>query len=562
MNISRSTLLYIIMALIIIAAVLILARALLRPTYSIDVRLLPLSANGNITYNGLYPYNTTYMRIIVNNTGGSAMKNLPIVFYVNGRIYNTTNATIPGRESVPIPINYTFMASGNYTFTATADPAGLFDISDRNLATSSVSIDVNSAATPLQYETLPQNGIVKSEDALLKTEGIGTSYLFGNVYNASYFTDMLGSKISGVLLTYMAPYTASIYSAYARYENGSRAFTAWIQGTESPYVIARLLETRNISIENRSIDGVKVYYGSISSNSSYCSDYSSGWTKITFYPSNSVNCTAFVNGRNVSFEHKIGSALNASNTLLGYSGRFFYSNNVTQLGTGVVYNPDNISIVDLFYNRYGDFATVSSRTYNALSFTPVCAGEIYNATDNSSICSSSIIGLAKPLNGYALTNTTEFFPNYKFTVYSIVNSSNISTSYQSGINLINSLGVNQRAVDFASYFKDSCGTGNQSLSCSVNSFNYTTDTANIMIGNEFGKSIELRSAECYFVLGSPTVFNSIIPSGSERNVSLNCGSIGSASVGTMMNYNLELNYTYNGIAHETNGSVNITEIFS
>jgi hypothetical protein len=170
--------------------------------------------------------------------------------------------------------------------------------------------------------------------------------------------------------------------------------------------------------------------------------------------------------------------------------------------------------------------------------------------------------LAKPLNGYALTNTTEFFPNYKFTVYSIVNSSNISTSYQSGINLINSLGVNQRAVDFASYFKDSCGTGNQSLSCSVNSFNYTTDTANIMIGNEFGKSIELRSAECYFVLGSPTVFNSIIPSGSERNVSLNCGSIGSASVGTMMNYNLELNYTYNGIAHETNGSVNITEIFS
>ncbi len=557
MNISRGFLVYVLIAVVVVAAVAIAASMLINNGYSVAVKVVPLNSKGNVTYSGLYPYNTTFFSILVNNTGNGKITGLPLVVYLNGRTYDTYNLTIPKGEGIAVHMNYTYTSPGNFTFDAVADPAGLFKIANRTEASNTVSILIDTPAAPFPYMNLPSNGIVSGEDTVLKNYGIGMAYLFGNVYNSSGFSEMTGPKMSSDLLNTLGPYTNQAFAAYAQYKNGSWAYSSWMQGSQSPYLISKLFGSKGIKSNVVSLSGDTLYNGVIDNSIAFCMDYNGGWTRISYYGSNSIGCDVFLNQNNSASKKLIGATINSSNTLLGYSERFLYSNSIGD-GSGFMFSPNSVSITNLFHNGFGAFAAVaqSNKSISA-NYTPVCAGSLAVSPQNGSVCSSSIVGLAN-LTGYALTNSTEFFKGYRFSLYSVVNENSISTEYSNAAGLMGSLGFNGTAIDFHSYFNNTCNTSNSLITCKIKSFNPANEIANLDFYNKLNGSISVNSVSCYIGLPVIESINLTIPSNSERSVVLDCTVPPSQSFSLLTNYNLIMNYTYEGRNESLKGIVGIT----
>ncbi len=557
MNINRGVLVYILVAVVVVAAVAIAASMLINNGYSVTVGIVPLNSKGNVTYSGLYPYNTTFFSILVNNTGNGKISNLPIVVYVNGKTYDTYNVTIPKGEGTAIHMNYTYTVPGNFVFGAVADPAGLFKLTNRTQASNTVTISINTPTTPSPYLTLSSNGILSSEDTALETYGIGMAYLFGKVYNSSTFSEMTGPAVSGTLLNALAPYTSQVFAAYIGYRNGSHAYTSWMQGTQSPYLISKLFSSKGIKSTREIVSGNTVYAGLIDNNTSFCMDYHMGWTRISYYQSNSIGCSAFFGQNATASEKLIGNAINSSNTLLGYSERFMYTNSIGA-GSGFAYSPNAISFVNFFYSSHGAFAALVQKNKSMSgNYSPVCAGSLVNSSHNGSVCSSSIVGLAN-LTGYALTNSTEFFKGYRLSLYSIVNESSISNEYSNAAGLIGSLGFNGTPLRFRSYFNNTCNTSNSLITCKVESFNPANEIANLSFYNRFNGNILINSASCY--IGVPVIetLNLTIPSNSVGSALVDCAAPSTKTFSLVTDYNLAVNYTYAGHNESLKGIVGMS----
>ncbi len=453
MKISKNIIIYIIIGIIITIGIIFLITSLKSQSYLLTVNINPLNSNGTLMYTGLYPYNTTFFEVMIKNTGPNNIVDIPIAIYLGGKLFKSYNVTLPTGKGAAIHFNYTYTHSGTFTFKAIADPAGLFNIKDRNLTSDTIIININKPTHPSQYLTLPEHNITTTQDTLLKSKGLAIAYLLGSEYNSSIFTNMFGPEISGILLNYISPDIVSVYSAYARYENGNNAYTAWMQGTITPQTISKLFKSKNITVNNLLINNTKVGYAIIKNNTVFCINNKAGWTRFTFY-TGFINqtCNSFVNNNNDSATYMITNAINNSKDVLAYQRGFMYANSMA-LGSSLIVNRSNFYVISLFYNRYGYFATLIKK-FNQLpnNFTPICYGSIYNGSGESSICGSSIIKL-RGIKDTALTNVTEFFENYRFSVYSLVNSSAILKSYLSSSRLINHLKINHTPLKFVSNFK-------------------------------------------------------------------------------------------------------------
>ncbi len=560
MAIEKNTIIYIVIGIVVLAGVLVLAGSLSNSQYSVEVVMVPNGAGGAPVYNGLYPYNTTFFKILVNNTGTAEIKNLPIVVYLNGSIYQSYNVTVPKGEGASISMNYTYRDYGNFTFKAEADPAGLMNIKNRSGAASTVTIHINMPENASPYLTLPQYNTTDIQATVLQSQGLAVAYLFGRTYNSSIIMNMFGPKLSGILLNFIAPYTSKVYSAYAEYANGSTAYTAWLQGTISPYVVEGLIKSRNITMNDTYIGNTLVRHGSIDNNTTLCADGQEGWTKLTFYTGfENQTCAGFADNTDQTLSVIVANTLNNSNTILAYGNMFMY-NGSAPLGSSVLVNGTNVSILNLFYNNYGWFGTIISKAnQTGMNSSPVCYGILYNSTPNTSICSSSIIGVDN-LTGKAVVNTTEILKDYRLSVYSLVNSSGIKDAVLSSTALINSLGINETPIYFTSFLKNTCSMQGKGLTCGLNSFNYTSDVADLRVTNAGNSSIELDSGICYFVFENGQDINATIGAHASTNVSLSCGSVGFGVFGVSTSYHLRFNYTQGGITNMVNGTLNVTSL--
>lgn len=559
MSIGKNVMIYIIVGIIVLAGVLVFASSLFGSQYSVAVSMTPLGSSGVPVYNGLYPYNTTFFSILVNNTGSKGISNLPVVVYVNGTIYKSYNVSIPKGQGAKIQMNYTYMNSGNFTFKTEADPAGLMNIRNRSGSKSSVTMHINAPSNESPYYTLPQGNTTDIQTNIVHSNGLSVAYLFGGAYNASLFNNIFGPPVSGVLLNFISPYTNIVYSAYAKYTNGSSAYTAWLQGTISPYVIEELLGSRNLTLMDTYVGNVLVRHGGIGNNTTICMDGQKGWTKLTFYTGfSNVTCDGFVNNADEGMSSIVGNALDSNNAIINYQNAFIYSNS-SSLGSSVMVNSTGISTLNIFYNQYGWFITTIKKVATGLNASPVCYGEIYNSTPNTSICGSSMVGIDN-LSGEALVNTTEIFKNYRLSVYSLVNESDIQTAFLSSAGLINSLGVNETPINFTSFMKNTCGTQSQNLTCEFNAFNHTSDVANMTLTNSGNSRITLNGAICYFAYGNGQAFNATIDPNASINVSLSCGSVGASVFGVKTSYHLQFNYTEGNVVNIVNGTLNVTNL--
>ncbi len=557
MKIDKWIFVYLILAVVVVVLVAFAANIFMNKAYDVTVKVLPLNSNGNLTYSGLYPYNTTFFSILVNNTGNTEISGVPLVVYVNGKTYETYNLTIPKGEGTPVHMNYTYDAPGNMTFEAVIDPAGLFNIKDRSQASNTVAISVGTPVTPSPYLTIPPNGITGTEDSVLRSYGISSAYLLANTYNSPIFSEMLGPKISAELLATLAPYTYQEYSVFANYLNGSSVFTTWMEGSQSPYLISKLLGNNNAKYGIVNASGRQIYAGTVSNDTSFCMDYYKGWTRISYYQSNSIDCKSFGANNSTNQTSFVANAIESSNALVGYSEKLFYSNS-TGIGSGFFYSANDAVVTSFFYNNYGDFVGLAEKN-SSLSgnFAPVCAGTILNATGKSSICSSSIIGFQN-LTGYALANSTAYFNGYRFSLYSVVGSNSISTAYLNAEGLINSLGFNGTPIAFSSYFKNSCTTSNSLISCTLESINSSDNIANVLLDNRLNGSIHINSGGCYIGTVVTAGINVTIPSNSEGNIELYCSAPSTKSFSLVTDYNMILNYTYDGTISYLTGVVGVS----
>ena len=114
---TKEILVYVLIAAIIVVVVLFaLGSSILGSSYNVNVALYPVGQSA------IYPYQTSQFAINVTNNG-SKISNLLLGFYINGISISTNTLSIPAHQSVILYRNYTYTASGNYSFQAVADPA-------------------------------------------------------------------------------------------------------------------------------------------------------------------------------------------------------------------------------------------------------------------------------------------------------------------------------------------------------------------------------------------------------------------------------------------------------
>lgn len=177
----------IIILVIAVGVFFLLTSTLLKPGYSVNVKLTAISASKT-----LYPYQSSSFIMNVTNTGHNEIKNLLVVLYLNGVTQNTSTLTIPAGQSAIIKKNYTYPGSGIYIFQVKADPANVSDVLDRQQAQSAVEINVTPPELPNVFTSIPNTNITSVQSFTLNGNGELASSAIGQRYTVGDVNRLLG----------------------------------------------------------------------------------------------------------------------------------------------------------------------------------------------------------------------------------------------------------------------------------------------------------------------------------------------------------------------------------
>lgn len=519
-----------------------------------------------------YPYQTAQFEILVNNTGSSAISGLTVTFYVNGTPYTTYKVSLPPKKVATILPNYTYSGFGNVSFSAIADPGYLFDFQNRS-ALSSPRMDVRilPPQVPDVYAALPQNGINKTQSFSLTGQGAFMTSVISDSYNVTLFNQMYGPvpSIMEKVIENLYPYTATVDGSYTSYSNGTVAYASWMQGSALPPVINYVIGTFHLPTTSLAFDGTGLNMTRANANTSICTFYQGGWSKIyaLYNASSQQTCLSVLEANYSSPESAtLKGIVNGSDQIFnstdGYLSRFSYTNS-TILGTGLALTQSNFSARRMFYQNSGigyftEDITKSSSPLNLSGVSSFCNGIVSNA-NNTHICSEYVSPKSGTANGFGLVRTSEITPNYTFTLYSLVNSSEVLTAHQNAVQLISALNFSSTA-QWHTPFVNSCTLFNQpSLNCSVVSFNTNNETVSLNITNRFSSPITINQGGCYFVGYSENLtIGQSIGAGASQELSMKCITLPIPVVAAQNNFILMLNYTIGGSPVVALGEVNIT----
>ena len=561
MRFNRTNILvYVVIAVVVLAAVFFVARNLINPAYSVVVSMSAYMPNS------IYPFNVTVFRVNVTNTGSSQIKDMPLGFYVNDNETHFYNVTVPPHESANLNITYTFGNPGNYTFKAVADPGMITKISDRQHATATISgIHVNIPISPNFYTPMP-NGTASSNNFFAFSQrGIYAAVAIAQSFGLNNLTSIFSNNM---YLGELASIINDMSGATVSYKNGTTISSVWMQGSLSPFWVNYSLGAYHIKANAiKKGNGMMYYYSN--NGTLTCAFYQSGWTRLLEYsnPGNTVAANACSNINATyknDFNTSLVASLNASH-VYNYTESLVYKNS-TGLGEAVTAGPNNTTRLANFYqNGFGTFISVVTR-HNRLNVSALklnCLGLVYSS-NSVNACSSIILPVSNSIaSGFNMLNTTEVLPNYTLTLYSIVNQTNLLSAHYSAISLFNStantLGP---SAPWSSAFKNTCSLGSNSIGCSVNGFNFSTNTASISIKNGMSSSVKLDSIACsMYINGTAEKLNETILPGASKNVTVGCTTIPVPVFSAFDIYNLTTGYTYGGSTYTLHGSLNITNFF-
>ncbi len=541
---------------VVVAAVLLSSR---NHSYSIDVRML---TNSTAT---LYPYQTSSFVVYVNNTGPGEISGMPFIVYLNGNQFKSYTITLPAGRGGEIPFNYTYPYNGTYQFSAVADPAHVFQISDRAGAQSALSMNVLPAQKIQVLSSIQNSNVSGLEGFAITQPGISVVPTLALGYDISMTNSVLGPAHTVMLRTLqdLADTVASASGATATYSNNGVATSIWLNGTVTPVLVAAIVNSFSIPQKSIQANGTPAYFARVSNTTSVCFFYSKGWTKVISYynASTSLTCANIVaTAHNDTQSARLKMLDNTTPRLTALAANFIYANS-TYLGQSLASNGSNTSISTLFHNPYGDFIGYikymgSALTQNSLNMT--CNGLVYNSS-NISVCSAYVNPIGNTGQPIGLLNETEITPNYIASLYSFVTGANLTLANENGLNLVLALNLSKSSFKWTSAYRDTCVMANTLISCTAISFNHTSDRAGIGITSNLAKQIRLNSISCS-ANGSfynASINQSLAP-GATVALNTTCHNIIVPVVEAKTTYLLLVNYTYNGQIVHDYGELNIS----
>lgn len=556
-NKSRNLLLYGILAIIIIASVSVYLYRVVNQSYEISVSI------SNMTSTTVYPYQPLRFNITISNYGSNPVSGMLLSIYSNNSAVGTYKVTLPAHTSTHLVENYTYQYNGTYPFKAVADPARVLNIADRNRTQASIAITVLKPASPNVYTSIPNNGINYTQSFSLFSGGVALVAYIDNFYNISISSGVLGTnhQIFQPLFSDLRGGVENMNGAFAKYSNGTNAYSIWIQGTADNSTVSTVLNTFRLPHRTVSINGTPVDFYLVSNTTSLCSLYRGGWTRITTYDNASGSGTCLSSaGRNFTptESNLLVKTMKNDTSLLHYQSGFYYKN-ISILGSSLISSDSGFGFVNLFQNSFGLFLSTILQRNAPFNTTPnvTCAGLIYrNGTNN--ICSTYVSPIKTENASIALINTTELTGNYLIELYSLVNSSDLLNAHYNGAHLVAALGVNETSANFSSPFKNSCNLNNASIGCSVERYS-SNNTATVGLTNNFSSAMRINSVACY--MPGERVNETVgldVSAASSVNFTVQCYSIPVGLTSAITSYTLVLNYTITNKTRLAVGFLNVS----
>ncbi|MDE1869164.1 MAG: hypothetical protein KGH60_04350 [Candidatus Micrarchaeota archaeon] len=559
---NKNVLIYGIIA-VVVAAIAAFAAVSLIST-NVSVKLMLYATN----YTAVYPYQTSYFYMVVNNTGSTQVNNLPVDFYLNGTDIKHYAVTIPAHNHIVLGANYTYFVNGTYPFQAIVDSGRTFNIANRSPTQQSVTIKVLKTQTPNVYTSIPNTNITNTQSFTFSSSGTLSTAVIADKYNISAINDMFyPTAMIPKAFENLYAYISLTNGAYARYANNTAAYTAWMQGTTNPSLVNYIFSSFHLPQNTISANGTKIYLTKVNNQTSICTFYQKGWTKIISYYNNSMQgtCASVSASSYAPIESNVlVAALKSNATLTHYQSGFVYTNSpVIGSSVSLTTGPNaSIGATNIFQNGYGFFVSLVrsvSPPENVLNSTGTCLGLIADE-NRTHICSTYISPRTGPLpTNYSLVNTTMHTGNYMFDLYSLVNMSNLFSAHYNGASLLEALNVSGATQKWSTGFSNQCAFGNASIGCSVGNFNYTNNMANVTLTNNYNSTLKINNAACYMPgeQHNVTVGQTVI-AGGKSTFSMLCYNIPVPVASAQSSYTFSLNYTINGKAQITYGSMNIT----
>jgi hypothetical protein len=552
---NKKLLLEYLVIVIVIALIAYIGFSMLIPkAYTINLK-------AELTNNQLfYPYSLAKYKIFVNNTSPNYIKNLTVIAYVNNKTINNYYVSLPAHESAIINGSFVFPSSGNYVFTAIADPADLLNIKDRKNTTSSINLYVNSTETPSVYSSIPNNNILETKSFNLQQKGLFANLYLSYEYNLT-LADLFGINVNENVITplfySLLNYIENVNGAYVKYRNGTEIYTIWLQGPINTTSISTLLSKLNESTINNN----GMVYAKLSNSSSICAKYEGGWTKILIGENESgFNCVNIMGKSYQSIESNVLiTQLKAHQELIKLSSKLEYVNS-TSIGSIVTSSDNNIGITNESINTHGFF--IGYINYNPAAnqiISNACDGMVFNST-NSSVCATVIPEVKKPFNyTYLLTEDNEIKGNYIITIYSLTNRTVGANAEEGGAGIISLLNLTSKPLYWEStIYKNNCSSGTNSLSCNIININKNF-SVNIGVKNLNNIPIHLSGIACYLPgFEKSTILNTTLVSGESNNITIKCLGGTVSYLNPYLTYNLTINYTINNKTLSANGLLTIT----
>ncbi|MDE1833078.1 MAG: hypothetical protein KGH58_01530 [Candidatus Micrarchaeota archaeon] len=555
---DKNVVLYIGIAIVAVAVVLVAALVLYSPNYDLSVKLVTNSTQP------VYPYQTAYFGIVLANKG-SAVSNLVVGFYVNGAEQSYSKVSIPAGKTVAVETNYTFTSNGPYQFSAVADPAHVLPIKDRNATSYSMGINVSQAEQANIFTSIPNRNITYTQSFSFANAGFESSSAIADRYNITMFNQLFAipQQIVTKVAENMFPTTAYANGAYATYANGTAAYTLWMQGVEGPQDVQYVASTFQVPSTTFAASNRSIIFMRTSNTTSMCASYDQGWTKIVSYfnASNGSTCAGMASASFQPTEANVlVQALKANPDVPVYRARFTYTN-TTLVGSTISYSNSTFGVSNMFYNSYGFFTSViqANPSFNSSNSTRVCRGLAY-ANGTTNVCSTYMVprgGLMA--NGYALINSTQIGSRYLLQLFSLVNQTAATTAHVNGVSLIRALNISQNTTRWGSAFTNYCKLLNTSIGCGVEAYDYANNTASLNFTNRFSAPITVNHVACYVPgLALNATINYTVGVNQSVHLRVTCSNIPIPVASPSTSYLLLLNYTYGGSMANAYGYVNVT----
>ena len=547
MKVNKGAVAYGIIAIFVIVVVYTVLYFTLLNTYA-SVSLHMTVTNST----GAYPYNVSYIRVNVTNTGDKLVKGLLLNIYVNGASKKLYTISIPVKKTAELNFSYLYSAPGNYSFSAIANPGDILNLSSSSITSASQNVTVLHTQSPVLADYLPTLSGGYTKSIALSSYGVSVVPILFSQYYLGTEASILSSRTSAIedIVSHLGT-LGSLENAYTT-NNSILVGQVWMQGT-SPASVAGTMEGLGFASQSP-IGGGSVRYLSKGTTSA-CIYFQGGWTKMVYVVYNgSTTCADYYSAQpNSSITNSMVSTINSSRYLSNATAVFTYAN-TSDVGGLIFTNSSTFGLGNIFASNYGIFMSIISKTHNYKNGSYVCDGLL---NDNNSICTIYGIALNASFKNFSLVDSQMNTPNYTASIYSIVPVNETSAAYGSGVSLIKHLNITEKPYKWTSAFQDSCSMSNTSIGCAV--VNGTVDTAVLNFTNNFNSTIKLNSLSCY--LGIPSaqvpISKSLLPGKSLLyNTSCTYGTL--SSFGLVSNYTLLLNYTIRGLNKTASGYLKLS----